>query len=265
MHIHITDQYRPGYSVVHRLDPRAKIIVAVLFILAVSLTPFGVFWAYALLYALLIVAALSSGIGMPYMLRRSFIAIPFALAAVTLPFTVPGETLVTVPVLGGLDVTIEGTVRFASIMVKSWISVQMAILLVAVTLFTDLLWGLRALRLPGPLVTIVGFTYRYLFVLSDEAMRLMRARSARSASAEGRPSGKRLLWQGKVTGRMVGSLLLRSLERSERIYQAMLARGYDGQLRTLSHPRMRRQDYLVLLISATLLFLVVFAARFLNQ
>jgi cobalt/nickel transport system permease protein len=72
-----------------------------------------------------------------------------------------------------------------------------------------------------------------------------------------------LLWQGKVTGRMVGSLLLRSLERSEHIYQAMLARGYDGQLRTLSYPRMRRQDYLVLLISATLLFSVVFAARFL--
>jgi cobalt/nickel transport system permease protein len=111
---------------------------------------------------------------------------PFALAAVTLPLTVAGETLLTVPILGGISMTVEGTVRFGSILMKSWVSVQMAILMVAVTPFADLLWGLRALYIPQPIVSIVSFMYRYLFVLSDEVLRLLRARASRSATMAGR-------------------------------------------------------------------------------
>ena len=81
----------------------------------------------------------------------------------------------------------------------------MAILLVTVTPFSDLLWGLRALHVPQPLIAIVGFMYRYLFVLADEVLRMVRARAARSATAPGRRSGGSLWWRGKVAGRMVGT------------------------------------------------------------
>jgi len=261
MHIHLADQYHAGHSIVHRLDPRTKLIIALLYILAAALLPPGAFLAFILLYLLLVVATLSAGINLSYLLKRSFIVIPFALAAVTLPFTIPGETLLTLPIFGGLPISLEGTIRFASILIKSWMSVQAAILLVAVTPFSDLLWGLSALRVPQPLVQIVGFTYRYLFVLSDEALRLMRARSARSASAGDQKSGGSLIWRGKVAGRLVGSLLLRSLERSERIYQAMLARGYTGQVRTLSHPHLVHVDYLVLIVSTILLLSILLISR----
>jgi cobalt/nickel transport system permease protein len=264
MHIHLADQYRQGSSFIHQLDPRTKTLVAFLFILIVSLTPFGSWLAYVFLYGFLGTAAILSGVGLRFLLRRSFIAIPFALAAVTLPFTVPGETLITLPLFGGLTVTTEGTVRFVSIVIKSWISVQAAILLVTVTPFPDLLWGLRALWVPGQLVAIIGFAYRYLFVLSDEAVRLIRARTARSASTGRKRSGGSLYWRGKVAGRMVGSLMLRSIERSERIHQAMLARGYAGRVLTLSHPKMRRLDYLTLLISAIFLIFLVFVSRILS-
>ncbi|MEZ4622523.1 MAG: CbiQ family ECF transporter T component [Caldilineaceae bacterium] len=99
----------------------------------------------------------------------------------------------------------------------------MAILLVTVTPFPAILWALRALHLPNPLVSIVSLMYRYLFVLYDEATRLLRARAARSATADGVRGGGSLLWRGQFAGRMAGSLMLRSFERSERIYNAMLS------------------------------------------
>jgi len=261
MHIHLSDQYRQRESMAHRLDPRTKIVVALGLILATALVPAGAFAAYLILYLYLLLAVFAARLDLPYVIKRSFIAIPFALAAITLPFTVPGETLVTLPILGGVTLSVEGTIRFVSILIKSWISVQAAILLVASTPFSDLLWGLRALHVPATLVAIVSFAYRYLFVLSDEALRLMQARSARSAVVEGRRGGGSLLWRGKVTGRMVGSLMLRSMERSERIYNAMIARGYQGQMRILKAPRMGRNDYLALFFSMAMFSAIVLFSR----
>jgi cobalt/nickel transport system permease protein len=256
MHIHLDDQYQGRNSLVHRLDPRVKILIALLLILSVALTPPGAFIAYALLYLFVFTSVLAARIDLSYVFKRSLIAIPFALAAITLLFTVPGQTLFTLPIFGGITISLEGTIRFVSILIKSWISVQVAILLVAVTPFPELMWGLRALRVPSVLVSIVSFAYRYLFVLSDEALRLMQARTARSALAEGQSDGGRLLWRGKVTGRMVGSLMIRSLERCERIYNAMAARGYRGQIQVLEPPHLGRKDLIILSIS-TILFLAI--------
>lgn len=256
MYFDLTDPHRAGDSSIHRLDSRVKVMVALLFILTVSLTPFAAFGAYALLWAVVLAAVVLARVGPGYVVRRSMVALPFALAAVTLPFTIPGEPLLVLPVWGGLTISAEGTVRFASILIKSWISVQMAILLVTVTPFPDLLWGLRALHVPQPLIAIVGFMYRYLFVLADEVLRMLRARAARSATAPGRRSGGSLWWRGKVAGRMAGSLMIRSLERSERIYNAMLARGYRGEMQVLTPPRLDRVD-LIVLAGALALFVLI--------
>ena len=105
--------------------------------------------------------------------------------------------------------------------------------------------------------------YRYLFVLSDEALRLLRARSARSAVIAGRRAGGSLVWRGKVAGRMVGSLMIRSFERSERIYNAMVARGYQGTFRSFSHPHLHRQDYVALALGSGTLVTVLLVARIL--
>jgi len=92
------------------------------------------------------------------------------------------------------------------------------------------------LRVPGTLVAITAFMYRYLFTLRDEAVRLVRARAARSGALSGQRSGGRVIWRAQVSGSMVGNLFLRSYERSERVYAAMLARGYTGEMRTLDLP-----------------------------
>jgi cobalt/nickel transport system permease protein len=256
MHIHFTDQYRDGSSLIHRLDPRTKVLCTLAFILAASLLPAGEWLHYALLLLVPLFGAALAGVGPLYLLKRSFIALPFALAAITLPFTVPGPQM-TLPIFGGVHVSIEGTVRFFSIVLKSWISVQMAILLVTTTVFPDLLWALRALHIPRPLVSILALMYRYIFVLADEAMRLTRARAARSGISEGRKAGGSLVWRGRVTGGMVGNLALRAFERSERIYDAMVARGYTGEIRHFAPPHLHADDHTTIAVLLAYLALVL--------
>ena len=240
MHINLADQHHRGSSLIHQLDPRTKLIGTLLFIVAATVLPPGAWLPYGLLFAASLVVAQRTGLGAGFALRRSFVALPFALAAITLPFTVPGEALAR---LGPLTISAEGLVRFASILIKSWVSVQMAILMTYTTAFPELLWGLRALRLPPTLVAIISFMYRYLFVLADEALRLTRARAARSgAGADGRRTGGGVVWRGKVAGGMVGNLTLRAFERSERIHDAMVARGYQGEMRMLDTPHPHDAD-----------------------
>ena len=80
-------------------------------------------------------------------------------------------------------ITDAGLLRFVSILIRSWLSVQIALLLVAATRFPDLIHAFEHLRVPAILTTIIAFLYRYLFVLMDEVFRLLRARESRSASA----------------------------------------------------------------------------------
>jgi cobalt/nickel transport system permease protein len=123
--------------------------------------------------------------------------------------------------------------------------------------------AMRAIRIPRLIVAIIGLMWRYLFVLVDEAMRLMRARSARSSqsSQPGLKSGGSLAWRARVTGGMAGNLFLRGLERSDRIYMAMAARGYDGEVRSFPSPRLSSASWLTLfagLFILTILLLLGF-------
>ena len=255
LHIDLADQYRHGSSFIHRLDPRVKFLGALGFIVAATLLPPGSWIEFGLLFIAALLVAGASGLGWGFALKRSFVALPFALAAITLPFTVPGRAVAH---LWGLTLTAEGGIRFLSILMKSWLSVQVAILLAVTTAFPDLLWAMRELRLPRPLVGIVGFMYRYLFVLADEALRLLRARAARSGVGPGAlRGGGGLIWRGRVAGGMVGNLTLRAFERSERIYDAMTARGFQGEIKTLEAPVMTRADWNALTVWITALALLL--------
>ena len=234
MHYHVADHFIQAQSPLHRLDARVKVAAAILLILLISLTPFAALPAFPLLWAIVLAGVLLSRMPLWTVLKRSFVALPFAAAAITLLFTLPGRTIGTVPLVGW-TISHAGLIRFISILLKSWISVQVAVLMAMTTHFTDLLWALGALKVPAVLVSIISFMYRYVFVLADEALRLTRAREARSADPDGTGGGT-LVWRARVTGGMIGNLFLRSYERSERVYQAMVARGYRGEIRQLTPP-----------------------------
>lgn len=233
MNIIISQRYQAGDSLLHRLDPRVKVMAVLLVIIGIVLTPDFAWVAYPLLWTLLGVLAVTGGVGVWRLNRLAGLALPFTLAAITLLVTTPGHPLVSI---GSFNITDAGLGRFLGIVLKSWLAMQAALVFAITTHFTDLLWALESLGVPEVLIAIIGFMYRYLFTLKDEAERLLRARAARSGTAAGYKAGGGLRWRAQVTGGMVGNLFLRSYERSERVHAAMLARGYNGQIKRRENP-----------------------------
>ena len=224
--------------------------MTVAFIVSNALLPNGAWIAFALAWAFVLFANALSGLGIGFTFRRSFVALPFALAAITVLFSIPGEPVTSFQFLmWNFLITDAGLLRFVSIVIRSWLSVQMAILLVAVTEFPKIVHALNHLRVPTIITVIISFLYRYLFVLADEVIRLLRARQARSAAlagaAAGRGHGGSVMWRARIAGHMAGQLFLRSYERSDRIYNAMLSRGYKGELMTIHPHHFHARDWLI--------------------
>ncbi len=257
MHVHAFDQYHFKQSQIHNLDPRVKVLFTVGFIISNAILPDGSWLAFALAWLVLLFINDQSGLGLGFTFKRSIVVLPFALVAVSAIFSPFGEPLAEWNLgLITLIPTDLGLIRFISILVRSWLSVQMGILLVATTQFPDLIHAFEHLKVPRILTTVIAFLYRYLFILTDEGFRLMRARDARSAGLPRIKSGGSIQWRARTTGSMVGQLLLRSYERSDRIYQAMISRGFTGQIRTLNPHQMGQTDWIMLGFSLIILILI---------
>ena len=262
MHADAFDRYHHGHSPLHSLDPRIKVIVTIAFILSNALLPDGAWTAFLMAWSFIVFATAMSGLGIGFTFKRSFIALPFALAAITVLFSIPGKPVTSFQFLmWNLTITDAGLLRFISIVVRSWLSVQMAILLVAVTEFPKIIHALTHLRVPTILTIIISFLYRYLFVLTDEVMRMLRARQARSAAAAGVRSGGSVAWRAQIAGHMAGQLFLRSYERSDRIYNAMLSRGFRGELMTIHPHHFHRSDLFIGALSIVALIVMQIAGR----
>jgi cobalt/nickel transport system permease protein len=113
----------------------------------------------------------------------------------------------------------EGGVRFFTILMKSTLCILTVILLSNTTQFSELLAVLRWFRIPKIFITVLALLYRYLFVLIDETERMHRARLSRTFDHR-----KRQVWYTLAT--LIGQLFVRSTERAEKIYAAMIARGW---------------------------------------
>ena len=231
------DQYSDQDSFIHRLDPRTKLITTLVFILAVIITPptkWQVFAFYLFFIATLIFV---SKVPIFYILKRSLVIMPFVvMIAIFIPFFREGEVAGSYNVwLWRVSVTYSGLQVLWNILAKAWLSILSLILLTSATKMTSLLEALEQLRMPRVMVMLLSFMYRYIFVLADEVMRMKQARDSRNFG------GKRL-WQIRTIGNMIGTLFIRSYERGERVYVAMLARGFNGQTRTLNTLNFRQAD-----------------------
>jgi cobalt/nickel transport system permease protein len=251
------DQYSDLDSFVHRLDPRTKTLVVLAFVLVMMATPPTAWPSFALGAVLITGLILLARLPPLYVLKRSAVVVPFVLMiAISLPFFEGGEVAGSCNVgWWRVSVTYDGLLVLWNVIVKSWLSALGLILLSATTPFPRLLKGLERLGVPRVMVMILSFMYRYLFVLVDEVMRMGRARESRSL-------GGQVVWQARTLGNMIGTLFLRSYERGERVYQAMLARGFDGEIRTLDDLRFGRTDlYFGLVCSFCLAGIVLAALR----
>ncbi|MFI5493868.1 cobalt ECF transporter T component CbiQ [Actinoplanes sp. NPDC051859] len=216
-HAHPLHLDRP--SPVHRLAPQVKILAMLLFTLVVVATPreeFAAFGGYALLLAAVAVAARVPAL---WLTKRATIELPFVLLAVALPFAGHGEHVEWL----GLSLSVDGLYGAWNIFAKGTLGVLASLLLAASTTMRDLILGLDRLRCPAVFTQIATFMLRYLDVLADDARRMRIARLSRGYDP-------RFLWQVKAFAVSVGSLFLRAYERGERVYLAMVSRGYDGRM-----------------------------------
>jgi cobalt/nickel transport system permease protein len=239
--MHATGVAGDTASRIHRLDPRAKIAgFAGITVVGVSTPPR--YWAVLAVCALaLATIAAAARIGPGVILSRARVVLPLVVfVAVFVPFVRGGETVD----LGPLAVSRDGLTTFAAVSSKALIGTVSAVLLGATTSFPDVLHGLERMRAPRLLTLIAAFMYRYLFVIGDEARRMRVALAARGY----RP---RHALQVAAIGRVATALFLRTFERGERVYVAMLARGYVG-----AAPRLRALAF----ARADVLFLTALAA-----
>ena len=262
-HNHL-DPFINASSGLHTLDARIKLCALVIFMLTTVLLPANAWAAYILLAAVLISTMLLANIPLRLLVRRSLaVELPFVLIAMPLLFRPGGNEIASMQVARkAVVLTDAGVVAFSSILLKTWLSVQAAVLQGAVTRFEDILFGLRGLGYPKLLSAILAMMWRYAYILSTEARRMLAARAARSGRAQDNGNyGGSIFWRAGVTGGMAGCLLLRSLERGERVYQAMKARGYDGEMRVLEARRQSAGEKWMIAAMAALALLLLLVAR----
>ncbi|GAA2483461.1 cobalt ECF transporter T component CbiQ [Winogradskya humida] len=203
----------------HRLAPEVKILATLLFTVVVVATPREELWAFGGYAVLLAAVAGAAGVPMKWLARRASIELPFVLLAVALPFAGHGERVGWL----GMSLSVDGLYGAWNIVAKGTLGVVASLLLAASTTMRDLIVGLDRLRCPAVFTQIATFMLRYLDILADDARRMRIARLSRGYDP-------RFLWQVKAFAVSVGSLFLRAYERGERVYLAMVSRGYDGRL-----------------------------------
>jgi len=220
-------------SAIHRLDPRAKLMGLIgVTVVAVS-APFSAWPVWIVCACVLAAVAGTARIRPRVVWRRARVILPLVIfAAVFLPFVRPGGETIEI---GPFTMTTAGLETFAGVSAKATIGVVGAVLLGATTTFPSVLRGLEALRVPRLFVLIAAFAYRYLFVVVDEVQRMRAALASRAY----RP---RNLRHAGALGRVATALFLRTYARGERVYLAMLSRGYAGSMPQLEPLSFARAD-----------------------
>ncbi len=214
-HLESLEELSGGESLLHRCSATAKIVFTFVYIAAV--VSFPAYGRLGLLWFFLYPAAAVRTARLPCRLlfRRTAAALPFVCFAGAANLFLDK---VPVEITGGLTVS-GGVLSFAVLLVKAFLSVSAVLILAATTPPDVLAGGLRRLHVPCILILQLLLTWRYLGVLTGEAGTIAAAYRMRA------PQSRGIRWNDWPA--LAGALLLRSLDRAERIYRAMQCRLFD--------------------------------------
>ena len=236
--------FAQGDTQVHGRDARVKVLVTLFFILSVisyhryeinGLLPFTLFP---------IIMVCRAELPIPYLARKMLLICPFILLIGAFNPLLDRSTLWQV---GSIEIS-GGCISLLSLLLRSFLTIGAALILVATTGFTTICQALERLGMPEVFTVQLLFLHRYLFVLAEEAERASRARELRSCGSTGRGIGS--------FGSLTGHLLLRTWQRAERIHTTMLSRGFTGQFHGQRRERFSHAD-LTFLISWIVTFLLM--------
>ena len=242
---------QPG--LLQELDPRLKILSALLVLLAVGLS--RNLLVIIVLYFLVLALALFSKVPLAFFVKRVWLFIPFFTGLVALPalFITPGSILVHLPL--GLAITRTGLLTALFLLLRVGTSVSVAVLLVLTTPWNSVLKALGVLRVPAVIILILGMTYRYIHLLLHLTNDMFLSRKSRLLRRMKGPDERRLI------AATSGTLLNKSLQVSSEVYLAMQSRGFRNYPRTMDTFKMRAIDWL----SGTVVFITVAVATWLGK
>ena len=235
------------------LDPRLKILSALLLLLAVGLS--RSLMVILALYFLALALAFFSKIPLGFFVKRVWLLIPFFTGVIALPalFITPGPVLAHLPL--GLVITKTGFTTAVFLLLRVGTSVSLAVLLVLTTPWNSVLKALGVLRIPAVIILILGMTYRYIHLLLHLTNDMFLSRKSRLLRRMNGPEERRLI------AATSGTLLNKSLQVSSEVYLAMQSRCFRNYPRTLDTFKMRTVDWL----AGTLVVIIAAAAIWLGR
>ena len=244
----IQEAFSEGTSLIHRLDPRGKIIIAAGFAILVAVAK--TFPAALAGLALALAGLTMARLPMQKVLAKLLVVNGFVLFLwIILPWTYPGEAVWR---LGPLVATRQGIAVSVLITLKSNAIIIGLIALIATVPVITLGQAMHAMRLPDKLCHLLLFTYRYLYVFEVEFQRLVQAMKIRGFQP------RTNLHTYRSYAYLAAMLLVRSFDRADRVFQAMLCRGFCGVFYSLQTFAWQRRDGIFLtvclLVLAALLY-----------
>lgn len=229
-------------SWVHRWEPRTKLVTAIImtFMLVTLQTPKLLIYAY---FAMLMVL-ISMGFSLKVIMKRNMYILPFLI-------------FMSVPLLigGGLPPSQERITLVLLLAFKSWTALYIMFMVFSSQPTAELLNGLAYMRLPEFFISIVFLSWRYVFLLGDKFSTMYKALISRLF----KPSvGKDSL---KIYGQVMGGMLIKSLDTSDKVYKAMVSRGFDGTIPTSRPREIKAMDLLKSLLMISTVLLLIFIEK----
>lgn len=248
----LSEPFAIGNSVIHRIDPRFRLLSALVYSIVLAVL-YG-FPALTAATAVSLVLVRTAKLNGRAVLKRLALVNGFVfLFWLILPFTAKGEILYAI---GPVSIYEPGVVLALQITLKSNALIMAFIALVSTMAFSTLGYALNSLGLPRKFVFLFILTYRYIFVIEQEYKKIWRSIKIRGFSP------KTSIHCYKTYAYMIGMIFVRASARADRVYRAMLCRGFDGRFYTLSEFPASGKNWLFLGLMMACTAVIIFMESF---
>jgi cobalt/nickel transport system permease protein len=253
-HAFYAEELAKKHGLLQKIDPRVKIVALLPLIVIAALA--RRLWVIAALFVVAVAVAMLSKVPLATLVKRVWLGVLSFTGIISLPalFLTPGQAIYTVPLLVW-TVTAQGLRAALYLVMRAETAATFSVLLVLCTHWSNLLKALRVLRFPIVLVVIVGMTYRYIFLLLQNAHDMFRSRKSRMV---GRLGGRE---QRRAATASAGVLMSKTLQLSGDVYLAMRSRGFQGEVYVLDEFRTGWFDWVMLAAFLTLAALAFWLGR----
>jgi cobalt/nickel transport system permease protein len=244
----ISEPFATGESIIHRLDPRIRVVVATTYCFVVAFSEqFPVLLVAVVISAALIISAglRFRDVGKRLVLVNGLILLVW----LVVPLTFGGQSLFQV---GPLSISRAGVILAARITLKSNAILLTFIALIATMAFSTLGYALKQLHVPEKIIQLLLMNYRYVFVIEQEYQRLIRAAKIRGFQP------KTNLHTYRTYAYVIGMLLVKATSRAQRVYQAMLCRGFKGTFYSLQEFKAGAESLIFSVLMTGIIIVLVF-------